>query len=150
MRSERPRALIVEDEPSWQEILGEILADAGLAIDRASSLDEATASLRAAPHRLAVVDLSLGGADHRNQDGLAVLDAVRQLDPGCVPILLTGYATVELAVSALTEHGAFTCLRKETFRRRHFREVVDRALAHAPLAPAPADEAGPGASEAVG
>lgn len=140
MSREERRALVVEDERSWQSILTEILTDVGLCVDTARNLDEAVALLRAVPHRLAVVDLSLGGADHRNQDGLAVLDAVRQLDPGCVAILLTGFATVELAVSALTEHGAFTCLRKETFRRRHFREVIEQALACAPQAEAPPAE----------
>jgi DNA-binding NarL/FixJ family response regulator len=143
MSREERRALVVEDERSWQSILTEILTDVGLCVDSASNLEEAVALLRAVPHRLAVVDLSLGGADHRNQDGLTVLDAVRELDPGCVAILLTGFATVELAVSALTEHGAFTCLRKETFRRRHFREVIERALACAPLAEAAPAESAP-------
>ncbi|MEJ5200459.1 MAG: response regulator transcription factor, partial [Anaerolineae bacterium] len=58
---------------------------------------------------------------------------VRRHDPGCTPILLSGYATVEVAVSALTEHGAHTCLRKETFRRAEFRAVIRKALAAAPL-----------------
>ena len=31
-----PRALIVEDSPAWQEILSEILADQGLAVDVAA------------------------------------------------------------------------------------------------------------------
>jgi RNA polymerase sigma factor (sigma-70 family) len=126
------RALVVEDDHSWQQILSEILGDAGLDVDVADSLQSAADSLRAAPHRLAVVDLSLGGSDHHNQDGLAVLDAVRRYDPGCAAIMLTGFATVELAVSALTEHGAFTCLRKETFNRAQFRGVVSHALALAP------------------
>jgi DNA-binding NarL/FixJ family response regulator len=134
------RALIVEDDASWQQILSEILTDAGLTVDVADSLETATESLRTAPHRLAVVDLSLsgalslpkGGGYFENQDGLRVLDAVRRLDPGCVTILLTGFATVELAVSALSEHGAYTCLRKETFNRARFRELVSRALASAP------------------
>ncbi len=135
MRLAGVRALIVEDDRSWQQILAEILTDAGLTVDVAESLETAVAKLRGTPHRLAVVDLSLGGSDHHNRDGLRVLDAVRRYDPGCVPLLLTGFATVELAVSALTEHGAFTCLRKETFRRAEFRELVDRALADArPLA----------------
>jgi DNA-binding NarL/FixJ family response regulator len=123
------RALIVEDDRSWQQILSEILVDAGLQVDLAESLETAAAKLRSAPHRLAVIDLSLGGSDHHNQDGLRVLDSVRQYDPGCVPLLLTGFATVELAVNALTEHGAFTCLRKENFHRSEFRELVSRALA---------------------
>ncbi len=89
-------------------------------------------------------ELSLGGADDHNQDGLQVLDAVRRHDPNCVSLLLTGFATVELAVSALTEHGALTCLRKEAFRRRQFREQIGRALASArPPAELPQLEGGP-------
>jgi len=126
-------ALVVDDDRSWQQILKEILTDAGLTVDIADSLESAVEHLRAIPHRLAVIDLALAGGDHTNEDGLRVLDAVRLHDPGCITVLLTGYATVELAVSALTEHGAFTCLRKATFRRSEFREVVNRALVTAPV-----------------
>jgi DNA-binding NarL/FixJ family response regulator len=127
-----PRALIVEDSPAWQEILSEILTDQGLAVDVASNLEDATAALRATPHRMAVIDLSLHDNSGQNEDGLRVMAAVRRHDPGCIPLLLTGYATVEVAVSALTEFGAYTCLRKETFRRSEFRELVHRMLAAAP------------------
>jgi DNA-binding NarL/FixJ family response regulator len=123
-----PRALIVEDDPAWQDILGEILRDAGLGVDVASDLEGAIAALRERTHRLAVVDLALSGRGAENQDGLEVLKAVRRQDPGCVPILLTGYATVELAVSALTDYDAFSCLRKANFRRAEFRELIETAL----------------------
>ncbi|MEE8389980.1 MAG: response regulator [Anaerolineae bacterium] len=125
------RALIVEDDRSWQQVLSEILTDVGLTVDIVDSLAAATATLKTAPHRLAVVDLALS-SDHKNEDGLYVLDAVRRLDPGCVTVLLTGFATVKLAVSALTERGAFTCLHKENFNRAEFRELVSQALASAP------------------
>ncbi len=127
-----PRALIVEDDRSWQQLLSEILTDAGLAVEVADSVEAAVACLRKTPHRLAVVDLSLVSHDHHDRSGLQVLDAARRLDPGCVTILLTGFATVELAVNALTERGAFTCLRKEAFHRAQFRELVSRALTSAP------------------
>jgi DNA-binding NarL/FixJ family response regulator len=127
-----PRALIVEDNRSWQQILSEILTDAGLAVDVVDSVEAAAACLRAIPHRLAIVDLSLEGQDHTNQDGLRVLEAVRRQDPGCVTILLSGYATVDIAVRALNEYGAFTCLHKEDFGRVEFREWIDRALASPP------------------
>lgn len=140
MTTYHPRALVAEDDASWQQILAEILTDEGLTVDVAGNLEMAVAFLRAEPHRLAVVDLSLGKEDHRNQDGLRILDAVRRHDPGCVAILLTGYATVEIAVSALTEHGAATCLRKETFRRSEFRSVVRQALTGAPGAAAVATQ----------
>jgi DNA-binding NarL/FixJ family response regulator len=126
------RALVVEDDHSWQQILSEMLGDAGLLVDVADSLDAAASLLRAHPHRLALVDLSLSSDDHENRDGLRVLEAVRRLDPGCQAILLTGYATVELAVSAITEYGAFNFLRKENFNRAQFRELVQRALSSAP------------------
>ncbi len=139
MTSPAFRALVIEDDHSWQQILSEILTDCGLEVDIASSVDEATLILRAQPHRLAVVDLSLSPNDHNNYDGLRVLDAVRRLDPNCRTILLTGFATVELAVTALTDYGAFTFLRKESFHRSQFRDIVYRALASAPqqLGPEP-------------
>jgi ActR/RegA family two-component response regulator len=94
----------------------------------AENLETAVAKLRAAHYRLAVVDLALDSSDHHNQDGLRVLDAARHHDPGCVPLLLTGFATPEIIESALTQHSAFACLRKEDFRRTEFHELVDRAL----------------------
>ena len=124
-------ALVVEDDVSWQQILTEILTDMHLMVDVTSSLDDALKALKSEQHRLAIVDLSLAGGDHHNYDGLRILDAVRQLDPSCKTILLTGFATVELAVAALTEHGAFTFLRKENFHRTQFRDLIARALASA-------------------
>lgn len=126
------RALVVEDSQSWQQILTELLTEIGLQVDLADSYEAAVEALHTAPHRLAVVDLALGNGDVNNQDGLRVLDAVRRLDPGCVPVMLTGFATVELAVCALTEYGAFSCLEKSAFNRTEFRNLVRRALASAP------------------
>jgi DNA-binding NarL/FixJ family response regulator len=126
------RALVVDDDHAWQDILSEILSDAGLVVDTASSFDAASALLRSRSHRLAVVDLSLDPEDPHNQDGLTVLDSIRRQDPGCIAVLLTGFATVELAVSALKTYGAYTCLQKELFQRRHFREIVNKILTSAP------------------
>jgi RNA polymerase sigma factor (sigma-70 family) len=135
-------ALVVEDDNSWQQILSEILSDFGLTVSVASNLDEATRFLRSEPHRIAIVDLSLSPNDHNNYDGLRVLDAVRRLDPNCKTILLTGFATVELAVTALTDYGAFTFLRKESFHRGQFRDIVNRVLASAPGQSGTASSAG--------
>ena len=131
------RGLVVEDDHSWQQILSEILTDCGLEVDVADNLEEAILSLKAQPHRLAVLDLSLSPSNHNNYDGLRVLDAVRRLDPNCRAILLTGFATVELAVTALTDYGAFTFLRKESFHRSQFRDIVYRILVSPPPLAAP-------------
>ena len=73
------RTLVVEDDASWQQILSEILADAGLIVDLANNLEEALRIIKSEPHRLAIVDLSLAGGDHHNFDGLRILEAVRRL-----------------------------------------------------------------------
>ncbi len=149
MMAQTLRALVVDDDNSWQQILSEILTDCGLEVDVASSVDEAAVILKSQPHRLAIVDLSLSPNDHNNVDGLRVLDSIRRLDPNCRAILLTGFATVELAVTALTDYGAFTFLRKESFHRSQFRDIVYRILVSAPLLSAPAPASGTGASSAA-
>jgi len=143
------RALVVDDDNSWQQILSEILSDCGLEVDVASSVDEAALVLKSQPHRLAVVDLSLSPNDHNNVDGLRVLDTIRRLDPNCRAILLTGFATVELAVTALTDYGAFTFLRKESFHRSQFRDIVYRILVSPPNLSTPAPASGTGSASAA-
>jgi DNA-binding NarL/FixJ family response regulator len=143
-------ALVVEDDHSWQNVLSEILSDYGLQVDVTDNLQTAVGQIRSVPYRLAIVDLSLAGQDHHNQDGLKVLEAVNRYLPGCASVLLTGYASVELAVAAIQEHGAHTCLRKENFRRAEFREVIHQALSapavteNEPLAGDESDRADPG------
>jgi DNA-binding NarL/FixJ family response regulator len=149
MTSQVLRALVVEDDNSWQQILSEILSDCGLEVDVAGSVDEASLSLKSQPHRLAVVDLSLSPNDHNNYDGLRVLDTVRRLDPNCRTILLTGFATVELAVTALTDYGAFTFLRKESFHRSQFRDIVYRILVSPPNLSTPQPASGTSASSSA-
>jgi DNA-binding NarL/FixJ family response regulator len=122
------RALVVEDNPAWQDILSEILADMGLEVDVAGDFAAASGQMAARRHRLAVVDLSLRADDEGNQEGLAVLRALREAEPGCTALLLTGFATVEIAVAALKEYGAWTCLRKEAFRRAEFKDAVRQIL----------------------
>ncbi len=130
----QPAALVVEDDRSWQQLLAEMLADLGVQVEVAGDLERALALIRERSHQVAVVDLSLQPLDAHNQDGLQVVAALRRHDPNCVPILLTGYATVDVAVRALTDYHVFTVLRKETFSRREFRDVIRRALAQAPPA----------------
>ena len=121
-------ALLVEDDPSWQAILKEILNDYGLRADCTDNLQNAIKMIRATNYRLAIVDLSLSGKDHHNHDGLEVLSAIQRFAPGCKSILLTGHASVEIAVTAIQEYNAMTCLQKEYFRRSEFREIISQAL----------------------
>ncbi len=126
------RALLIDDDSSWQQILREILEDMDLTVDSATSYNNAL-KLISEPHRIAIVDLCLVESDHYNQDGIRVVDAIKSRDPDCVVLMLTGHATVELAVNVLTEHGVSNCLRKEVFQRTEFKRLISRALEAAPV-----------------
>lgn len=121
-------ALVVEDDASWRQVLKEILEDAGLEVELAANVLEAANLASRRAHRLAIIDLSLRESDPHNRDGLTVAADLRSRDPGCVPILLTGYATVEIAVQALTELGVYTFLQKENFQRESFKALIRQVL----------------------
>jgi DNA-binding NarL/FixJ family response regulator len=137
MNPVKPRALVVEDDPSWQEILSELLVDNGFIVDVAGSLAEAMLLLKTHPQRLAIVDLSLESDDPHNTDGLRVLEAVHDLAPNVQAVLLTGFATVELAVSAMTTYGVLTVLRKERFTYETFDALLQQVLTSAPTSSVP-------------
>lgn len=139
------RALIIEDDPAWQLILQELLHGLGFEVDVAANFKDGIRTMRRLSHRLAIVDLCLQEDNHRNSDGLLALEAIGKHDPGCQTILLTGHATVELAVQAIKEYGALTCLQKETFSRGEFRQIIhDNVLVAAErLSPAaPTEQSG--------
>jgi DNA-binding NarL/FixJ family response regulator len=121
-------ALILEDDSSWQAILEEILEEMGFSVVVTNQASLALAELKKKSFRLLIADLSLNDEDHRNQDGLTILGAAHKQQPGCVTILLTGYATVELTVQVMKDYGAYSCLRKENFNRKAFNELIYSAL----------------------
>ena len=121
-------ALVVEDDASWQAILEEILEELGFFVFVTDQVSLALQEMQNKSFRLLIADLSLKDEDHRNQDGLAIVDAAHNKQPGCVTILLTGYATVELTVKVMKDYGAYSCLRKENFNRKAFIELILSAL----------------------
>ena len=71
-------------------------------------------------------DLILSDLKMPEIDGIQFLDRVKSIRPKIPFILITGYATVDTAVSAI-KFGAFDYLRKP-FEVKKIYEVVDRAL----------------------
>lgn len=148
------RVLLVEDDPSWTEILTEMLEDVAAEICHAATFEGALEALEDGPYELALLDVSLATSSHDNQDGLRVLERFRARYPHTPAIILTGYATVDLAVQALTALHANDFLRKEQLDRRRFLEAVRRAVgtrvpAPRTVSPGPALVARP-ATEAFG
>jgi DNA-binding NtrC family response regulator len=90
------RALVVDDEPDV--LLGlRMLAESTQAdVRAAASGEEALDIARAWRPHLVVSDITMGG-----MSGLDLLDALRKLQPAPRVILVTGFGTIELAVTAM-------------------------------------------------
>jgi len=139
-------ALIVEDDPAWRELLGEMLEDLGARITTADSYESAMAAIQRGPYDLALLDLSLESEDHENRDGMRVLARFREQWPDAPTVLITGYGTVDVAVQALTTYGARDFIRKEAFDRRRFLETVRRVVNTRPPTPLVTSHAPPRAT----
>ncbi|MCC6130853.1 MAG: sigma-54-dependent Fis family transcriptional regulator [Acidobacteria bacterium] len=99
--------LLVEDKESLRTMLAETLVAAGYEVEAVSAGDEAVRRLtEGRRYALLLTDLRLPGAD-----GMAVLDAALQADPGVPVVVLTGFGTVETAVEAM-KRGAADFLSK--------------------------------------
>lgn len=100
------QVLVVDDEPVITEILVRFLRDGGL---DATGLTSAQAALALAGERgfgCLMTDKNMPGLD-----GLELIRRVRQMQPWCGCILVTGYASVQSAIEAL-QLGASDYLEK--------------------------------------
>lgn len=120
------RILVVDDEPDLRETIRRVLSRLGHQVEAVANGAEALRAFEAAPAELVITDLMMPGVD-----GLAVTAGVRELDPLVPVVLITAFATVETAVSALRS-GAWDYLAKP-FAPDALRVVVDRALGHRAL-----------------
>lgn len=94
------RVLVVDDEPAIRELLAEYLRGRGFEVSMAADGERATARIAADPPDLMLTDLKLPGID-----GLEVVRAAGASAPPIPCVLMTGFGTVETAVTAFT-HGA--------------------------------------------
>jgi DNA-binding NtrC family response regulator len=101
------RLLIVEDKESLALMLRETVEAEGLEADLARDGKEAVRRLASGHRYFAVLtDLRMPGAD-----GIAVLRQVKESDPDCPVIVMTGFATIENAVEAM-KLGAYDFVQK--------------------------------------
>jgi DNA-binding NtrC family response regulator len=91
------RVLFVDDEPSIRLTLPPVLEEHGFKVQAAGSVAEAVAAIRASEFDVLISDLNV----HESGDGLRVVEAMREHQPRCVAIVLTGYPSFETAVDAL-------------------------------------------------
>jgi len=104
--SDKGTVLVVDDEEVMRDILGSLLAKEGYRVKLASSGEEGLEVGRREPVDVAIVDVMLP-----DMSGVEVLDALKRADPEMVVLMITAFASVETAITAM-KRGAFDYITK--------------------------------------
>ena len=116
------KTFVVDDDAEVLKTLKKILERKGHEVEAFSAAPAALERLKEEPPDLILTDLKMP-----EMDGIQFLTSARAVHPDIPVILITGFATIDTAVSAI-KWGAFDYLRKP-FEIKHIYEVIDRALA---------------------
>jgi len=114
--------LVLDDEPTVGERLKPVLEAEGYAVETFTDPKEALRRMKAKPFDILVTDVRMDGLD-----GIKVLEEVRSMSDRTKVIIITGYATVQLAREALTK-GVFDFIAKP-FKMQDIRNMVGKAVA---------------------
>lgn len=121
------RVLVLDDESTLRTALFRMLDRKGHNVVTAQKIEEAKSYCSIEkPFDLAIVDVNLPDGD-----GLEFMTYLKNLNPSTEVIILTGFGSIESAVSA-TQKGAYHFLTKP-FSLEELMSVVDKALAHKTL-----------------
>ena len=91
------RVLLVDDEPGIRATLPLILRKYGFDVAVAATVEEAFDKIQNQHFDLLLSDLNID----RVGDGLTVVRAMRDANPQCVAIILTGYPSLETAIEGI-------------------------------------------------
>jgi two-component system response regulator HydG len=115
--------LIVDDEAIVRDSLGKWFSEEGYDVTVAQSAQEALAKMAERCMDLALVDIKMPGTD-----GVELQKRMHEIDPEMIVIIMTGYASVETAVTAL-KNGAYDYISKP-FDPDDIAHTIHNALAH--------------------
>jgi len=117
---------IIDDEPIIHEVLGDLLSSEGYEVENSASGEEALDKYSSQSFQLVLLDLLLPGID-----GIEVLKKLKKIDPNSVIIIITAFASVESAISAM-KIGAYDYIQKP-FKHDELLITVQRAIEHRKL-----------------
>ncbi len=117
---------IIDDEPIIHEVLGDLLTSEGYTVVNSSNGEEALEKNSPQSYELILLDLLMPG-----MDGIEVLKRLKKIDPHSIIVIITAYASVESAISAM-KIGAFDYIQKP-FKHDELLLTVERAIEHKKL-----------------
>jgi len=100
--------LIVDDEAFIRENVQRILSEDGYRVLEAANGRQALEVITGEEIDLTLLDLNLGP-----DDGLSLLNALKELNPELLVIIITGFGSVESAVEAL-QRGAYHYMKNRS------------------------------------
>lgn len=121
MEAQKPNILVIDDEVGMREGCRRALASQGFHVSTAEHGAEGLHKLREEPFALVLLDAMMPG-----MSGLELLGAIHEYNPDIICIMITGYATVDLAAQAMKQ-GAYDFLPKP-FTLDELLAVVNRGL----------------------
>lgn len=121
MRNNRPRVLIVDDDTAIRDSCAQVLIKAGNVVETAENGQAGLGRLEAFQPDVVLVDLKMPGIS-----GMDVLKAIERFDPNIVKAVITGYATIPMAVEAI-KMGAYDFIAKP-FSPDEIRLLVERGV----------------------
>lgn len=119
--AEPANILIVDDEKGIREGCRRILSSEGFSVDTAENGKLGLDKAKENSYDLILVDLMMPV-----MGGLEMMEQVKQIDPGIILVVITGFATVETAVDAM-KHGAYDYIPKP-FNPDQLMAVINRGL----------------------
>jgi DNA-binding NtrC family response regulator len=122
VKSEKPKILILDDEPIVGDRLKPALEKCGYDVETLTDSQAAIDQLARARYDVLITDLKMSGPS-----GLEVLRFVKEQAPSTRVIVITGYATAEQAKESI-KGGAVDFIAKP-FRISQLRELIARTLA---------------------
>jgi DNA-binding NtrC family response regulator len=120
---DKGRILIVDDELTVRDSLSRWFRDDGYEVGTAEGANDALTRMAERSWDVALVDIRMRGTD-----GIELQRRMREIDGSLVVIMMTGYASVETAVSAL-KNGAYDYILKP-LDPDDVAHLVSNALAH--------------------
>ena len=117
---------IIDDEPIIHEVLKELLTSEGYEIEISASGEEGLQKYTPQAYDLILLDLLMPG-----MNGMDVLNELKKIDPYAVVIIITAYASVESAITAM-KNGAFDYIQKP-FKHDELLLTIQRAQEHKKL-----------------
>jgi CheY-like chemotaxis protein/DNA-binding HxlR family transcriptional regulator len=115
------KVLVVDDDRVLRETFSSLLEDEGYSVGCASNGVEALHVLQKEKYDITFLDLKMP-----KLNGLELLSKIKEEGIDTIPIMITGYATIESAVEAM-RNGAYDYVQKP-FEMKRIREAIGNAL----------------------